>query len=135
MLATQAFVSQCLNATLERRERIAKLLADVDRRARQGRGDVVLRGHIGPHDDKITVKGFVEEEKDGKQVATDEPRDYEVEDCCEVGSRLERPLAERVPAFDRVQRSAARICSGTAFEWSNFARTSSWKWKPVASVR
>jgi dipeptidyl-peptidase 4 len=80
VLATQAFVSQCLTAVMERREVIAKLLEDVDRRARQGRGEVALRSHIGPYEKKITVKGFVEKEKDGNQVATDEPRDYEVED-------------------------------------------------------
>ncbi len=76
----------------QRRERIAKLLADVDRRARQGRGEVALRGHIVSHDEKITVKGFVEEEKDGKQVATDEPRDYEVEDVAKSVADLSVPL-------------------------------------------
>ncbi len=79
VLATQAFVTECLNAVIERRERIQELLDDVDRRAARGRGEVALRSHIGPHDSKITVKGFVEEEKEGKQVATDELRDYEVE--------------------------------------------------------
>jgi dipeptidyl aminopeptidase/acylaminoacyl peptidase len=92
VLVTQAFVSQCLNAAVEERERIAKLLADVDRRARQGRGDVTLRSHTGPYEDKITVKGFVEEEKDGKQIATDEPRDYEVENWAKSVADLTVPL-------------------------------------------
>jgi dipeptidyl aminopeptidase/acylaminoacyl peptidase len=80
VLATQAFVTQCLNAVDQRRERIDKLLDDADRRARRGRGEIVLRAHIGPHDEKITIKGFVEEEKEGKTAATKEPKDYEVED-------------------------------------------------------
>jgi dipeptidyl aminopeptidase/acylaminoacyl peptidase len=80
VLATQAFVSQCLVAVMEQRERIEKLLEDVEQRARQARGEVALRSQIGPHEAKITVKGFVEEDKDGKQTATDEPRDYQVED-------------------------------------------------------
>ena len=118
MLATQAFVSQCLNAIVKRRERIAKLLADVDRRARQGRGEVALRGHIGPHDEKITVKGFVEEEKDGKQVATDEPRDYEVEDVAKSVADLSVALPSAyllLARFRRVPReSAAARHSGGA---------------------
>jgi dipeptidyl aminopeptidase/acylaminoacyl peptidase len=80
VLATKAYVAACLDAVLERRERIISLVAAADRRARQGTGEVALRYHIGPHDEKITVKGFVEETRDGRRVATSEPRNYEVED-------------------------------------------------------
>ena len=105
VLATQAFVSQCLNAD-PRRTRTHRKTSCRCRSAStagQGRRRAPMATSVS-HDEKITVKGFVEEEKDGKQVATDEPRDYEVEDCCEVRSRLERPLAECLLAFDRFQR-------------------------------
>ncbi len=116
VLATQSFVSQCLNAVVERRERIAKLLDDVDRRARQGRGEVALRAHIGPHDEKITVKGFVEEEKDSKQVATDEHRDYEVEDWAKSVADLNVALPsayllspEFSPCCENLQRHGIEV--------------------------
>ena len=93
VLATQAFVAQCLNATLERTRTYRKTSSTMSiGEHEQGRGDVALRGHIVSHDEKITVKGFVEEEKDGKQVATDEPRDYEVEDVAKSVADLSVPL-------------------------------------------
>jgi dipeptidyl aminopeptidase/acylaminoacyl peptidase len=116
VLATQAFVSQCLNALVEKRDRIAELLADVDRQARRGRGDLALRSHLGPYPDKITVKGFVEEEKDGKQVATDQPRDYEVEDYSKSITDVSVPLpsaylfsSEFQAVSENLQRHGIRV--------------------------
>jgi dipeptidyl aminopeptidase/acylaminoacyl peptidase len=116
VLATKSFVSQCLNAVQERREPIAKLLAAADGRARQGTGEVALRYHIGPHEKKITVKGLVEEEKDGKRVATEATRDYEVEDWSKSVADLSVPLptaylfsAELKNCVENLQRHGIRI--------------------------
>ena len=62
------------------------------------------------------MKGFVEEEKDGKQVATDEPRDYEVEDWAKSVADLSVPLPSAYllsPEFsaccENLQRHGIRV--------------------------
>lgn len=114
VLVTQAFVEQCLRAIDERRERIAELVAAADRRARRGRGDVVLRGRLEAYDDKITVKGFVERDKDG--AATDEPKDYDVENWARSVADVRVPLpgaylfsAEFAACRENLQRHGIRV--------------------------
>jgi hypothetical protein len=116
VLATQAFVSQCLNVVVEQREQIKKLLDSVDRRARQGRGDIALRYHIGPYEEKITVKGFVDQEKEGRPLVTEEPRDYVVDDYSKSVADLSVPVpsayvfsAEFSACRDNLQRHGIRV--------------------------
>ena len=70
MLATRDFVHECLLFAHERREKIARLLKNAEKRARHGK--VVLKHRLAPFREKQVIKGFVEE--DGK--ATTEARDY-----------------------------------------------------------
>ena len=79
VLATQDFVSQCLHEVVAQREKIAKLLDEADKQASKATSKVALRHRIEPYEDKIVVKGYVEQQQDGKPLATDEPHDYEVE--------------------------------------------------------
>jgi dipeptidyl aminopeptidase/acylaminoacyl peptidase len=116
VLATKAFVEQCLEAVDERREAIARLLADADRKAREGTGDVTLRSRIEPYDEAVTVKGFVEQQQDGRQAATEEPRDYQVEDWAKSAAALSVALPKAylfapdlVACCENLQRHGVRV--------------------------
>jgi dipeptidyl-peptidase-4 len=98
VLATQAFVDACLDELVDQHGRVAELTAAADCGPRVG-SEVALRGHVEAQDADVTVKGFVEEERDGRSVATEEPRDYEVEDWSRsaVDAKVELPLAWLIP--------------------------------------
>jgi dipeptidyl aminopeptidase/acylaminoacyl peptidase len=74
VLATKGFVQECLDFTAEHKDEIKKLLKEAKPPEK-----VALRGKAAPLGDKWTVLGFEEEEKDGKRVATDKPKDYKLE--------------------------------------------------------
>lgn len=63
---------------------------------------VAIRTRVAPFDGKVTVKGWVEEQRDGRTRPTDEPKDYEVEHWAKFEPALSvaRPAAYILPPGD-----------------------------------
>lgn len=110
VLATRGFLRGILEHVAEHREQLGKLLREV-RSSDDREGRVVLRHRLAPAPQPATVLGFVEEVKDGKRVATKEPRDYRVEhlDRTEPVLAVRRPFAYLLPArLERVVENLQR---------------------------
>lgn len=61
---------------------------------------IALRTRVAPFDAKVTIKGWVEEQRDGRARPTDEPKDYEVEHWARFDAALTvaRPWVYVIPA-------------------------------------
>ena len=81
VLGTRDFVRECLEYVAAHGDRVRQALDAADEAARRGpEGEpIALRSAAKPRAEKATVLGFVEEERDGHVVATDEHMEYEVE--------------------------------------------------------
>jgi hypothetical protein len=106
VLASKAFVQSVCEFTRDNREKVGKLLAEV-RAATVKAGQapavkdlVVLQHKPAVVGRPVNVLGFVEETRDGKRVATDRPRDYEVQYLggTEAVLSVRRPYAYLFPA-------------------------------------
>ncbi len=105
VLASRAFVRSILDYSAENKERIAKLLSAA-RSVAGGKDapELVLRHKATPLGDRlgrpVNILGVVEERKDGKRIATDQPKEYEVEywGGVEPTLRVRRPHAYLFPA-------------------------------------
>jgi dipeptidyl aminopeptidase/acylaminoacyl peptidase len=74
VMVSLSFARSCLEYSVEHKDEIKKLLKDDKPPEKVGiRGKAVALG------DKWTVLGFEEEEKDGKRVVTDKPKDYSLQ--------------------------------------------------------
>jgi dipeptidyl aminopeptidase/acylaminoacyl peptidase len=95
VLCSQAFARSCLEYTAEHKEEVKKLL-------KEGKlpEKVAIRGKAVPLGDKWTILGFEEEEKDGKRVVTDKPKDYALQFIGKVEPALSvtPPYAYLLPA-------------------------------------
>jgi len=76
VLATRAFVQACIDYAAENRETIRKLLKESRQDEAKRIEPVALAHKLAPLAKPVTILGFVEEQKDGKRVATAKPRDY-----------------------------------------------------------
>ena len=97
VIDTRDFVLECLEWIAERRERLVRLVAEVDRDAGDAaaaRRLVPLRTRVAAFPERVKVLGWVEEERDGERRRTDEARDYEVELVNDF--RPERSLEESI---------------------------------------
>lgn len=85
VMATLHFARAALRYAAANKAHIRKLLSDADDaavkagRERSPTDLIPLRNKPAPASEKVTALGFVEEHRGGKPVATDQPRDYEVE--------------------------------------------------------
>jgi dipeptidyl aminopeptidase/acylaminoacyl peptidase len=99
VLATRDFVRACLAQAAGRKDEILKLL-DSARKPRKADGSVALAAEAKALPEPATILGFVEEEKDGRRVPTDQPKEYKVDLVQDYRpTRLStRPQAYLVPA-------------------------------------
>ncbi len=98
IVATLEFVRGLLEFTAEHKEEARKVLAG--RKAPKVGDEVAIRSDPKPSKEPVTVLGFVEEERDGRHVATKEPKDYPVilEEEFTPTFSVRRPYAYLVPA-------------------------------------
>ncbi len=84
ILATRAFVRQCLIYASQRADDIRDMVQAADERTTDvgndpSGGDVVaIRSEIAPFADNVRIEGFVEDVRDGRTISTGKPRTYEV---------------------------------------------------------
>jgi hypothetical protein len=105
VLASKGFVESICEYAAENNNRIRKLLAEArDGTIKAGRDpqaedQIVLQHKAAVHGRPVAIPGFVEEQKDGRRVATDKPRDYEVQYLggTEPVCRVRRPFAYLLP--------------------------------------
>jgi dipeptidyl aminopeptidase/acylaminoacyl peptidase len=105
VLGTRDFVRGCLEFAAANRAKIRALLAEADRAAveagRSPRGDdlVALRSRPAAAPGRATVLGYEEERRDGRLVATDREREYDVAlvDRFEAERSRARPWAYLLP--------------------------------------
>jgi dipeptidyl aminopeptidase/acylaminoacyl peptidase len=106
ILASRDFVKSILEYAAANKAKIQKLLSDA-------RSSMIASGHDPQPSDRValrcktaplpktfTIHGFVEEEKGGRRVATDQKREYEVQywGNCEPTLSVQRPYAYLFPA-------------------------------------
>lgn len=103
--ASETFARSCLEYVAENKDTLKTLLTECrDTTVRNGKtpredSQVALRVRTVAAKAPATILGFVEEEKDGKRVATDKPKDYPVEviNRCEPIISVARPFAYLFP--------------------------------------
>ncbi|MCH6548029.1 MAG: hypothetical protein IH798_06235 [Gemmatimonadetes bacterium] len=106
VLATRDFVRHCFQYAAAHKDEIAALLEAARQRTidagKTPRTDdmVPIRTTLAAFDQPVTIEGFVEETEDGRTVATDQARSYEVRHFGRFESALSvrRPFAYLFPA-------------------------------------
>jgi len=108
VLATRDFVRACLEDAAAHKDQVRALLNAAD--AATGKpvdgelapASIALRSRAVAAPEKVRIKGFDEEQRDGKPVSTGRARDYE----CELRTRFEPTLSVPKPAAYIVPRDA-----------------------------
>jgi dipeptidyl-peptidase-4 len=118
ILATRDFVRSILEYTAENQAKIRRLLTEARGRAARPEsskgvpaGDIVLRYKAVPVGGPAKLLGFVEEQKNGKHVATNQPREYDVRYIggCEPTLSIRKPYAYLFPpAWTKVVENLQR---------------------------
>jgi dipeptidyl aminopeptidase/acylaminoacyl peptidase len=106
ILASRDFVRSLLEYTADNQDKVQTVLSQArDRAVTAGRDprpddQVALRCRPGPLPGTVKLLGFVEEVKDGRHVATREPKDYELQywGDCKPTLSVARPYAYLLPA-------------------------------------
>jgi dipeptidyl aminopeptidase/acylaminoacyl peptidase len=106
VLASRDFVRSILEYTAEHKDQIRTLVADaraatVKAGTEPKPGDrVAIRSKAAPMTAAVNLLGFVEEDKDGRRVATDKPAEYRLEyfGRTEATLTVQRPYAYLLPA-------------------------------------
>jgi hypothetical protein len=106
VLATRDFVRSILDYCAVHKDQLRTLLAEArEATIRAGREPkatdrVAIRCQLVPLDRRMTVLGFVEEEKNGRRVATAQPKDYAAQylGACAPTLSIRRPYAYLFPA-------------------------------------
>ncbi len=106
ILATRDFVHSILDYSAAHKDRLRTLLAEArEATSRAGRepkatDQVAIRSKLVPLDRPVTILGFVEEEKNGRRVATGQPKDYPAQYVGVAAPTLSvrRPYAYLLPA-------------------------------------
>lgn len=96
VLGSLAFCTSILHAADAQRDEIREVLQAASERTAD---KVAIRSKAGPWRSMLTVKGFVEETRDGRSVSTGEPKDYQVElwDAFAPEREVRRPAAYILP--------------------------------------
>ncbi|HEY7154985.1 MAG TPA: DPP IV N-terminal domain-containing protein, partial [Gemmataceae bacterium] len=96
VFATRDFVRAIFEHTAANKDKIRAVLRD----ARKEKEQIALRHRMTPLPGRTTVLGFEEERKDGRNVATDRPKDYTVEyaGVAEATLSVRRPYAYLFPS-------------------------------------
>lgn len=96
VLATRDFVRTILEYAAQNKDKLSTRL----REARKEKDDVVLRHRMKPLPGRTTILGYEEEQKDGRTVATETPKDYTVEylGVAEPTLAVRRPYAYLFPS-------------------------------------
>jgi dipeptidyl aminopeptidase/acylaminoacyl peptidase len=121
VLATRDFVRACLEYVAEHKDGTMALVAQ----ARQGSGrssrfdsvvNVAIRDKLAPVGQPANLLGFVEEMKNGRRVATDQPKEYRLEYLgrCEPTLSVTKPYAylfpeSHTPAIENLQRHGINV--------------------------
>ncbi|MCC6661321.1 MAG: DPP IV N-terminal domain-containing protein [Phycisphaerales bacterium] len=101
--AQEHFLLGTFQWAADHKDEIKKLLADADRKVidagNNAEGEVPVRTKAVPFEKKVVFKGWVEKEVNGKNVRTDEPKDYEVDLVADFKPTLTvpRPFAYVIP--------------------------------------
>lgn len=112
--ATRDFVHACLDDVAAHKDEIRRLLAEVrDEAVKEDAGGraVAIRAEARAFPEKATILGFVETEREGKRVPTNEPKEYTVERVqkFEPTMSVARPFAYLIPeAYSSVVENLQR---------------------------
>lgn len=106
VLVSKGFVENILAYLAENKDEVQKLLAAARAdtikagAAPQAENKVILKANNVAAGRPVAIRGFVEEQKDGRRVATDKPREYEVTYLGDTKPVFEvhRPFAYLLPA-------------------------------------
>ncbi len=101
--ASYAFVKANCDYVAENADAVKALVAE----AKKPRSKVALRTKTVAREKPLTVFGYVEEQKDGKTVRTDKPKDY----TCRVIDKLEATLEVDVPAAYLIPAEYAEVAN------------------------
>ena len=112
VLVSKGFVENILGYLAEHKDEVRKLLAEARMGTIKAAGDkVVLKAENTALGRPVSIRGFVEEQKDGRRVVTKEPREYEVTYLGDTKPTLEvrRPFAYLFPpSFTKVIENLQR---------------------------
>ena len=99
VFATRDFVKQCLELCAAQQRRIGEVIQATKDEPRGAAKRVALRFEHAPLPTRYQVLGYVEQNADGKTVATQEPRDYDVEylGLALPTHSVDRPYAYLIP--------------------------------------
>ncbi len=120
--ATRDFCRGCLEYAAEKKDEIRGMIRKADeatvtagREPKDG-DEVPIRSEVKSFAEKVTALGFVEEERDGKRVATQTPKDYTVELVNDFVPTVtvKRPFAYLFPAsltnvVENLRRHGAQV--------------------------
>jgi dipeptidyl-peptidase-4 len=98
---TRDFVRACLQYAADHKAELAKVLdRGRDAGSPSGGEEVAIRSEAKAYPDPVTVLGFVEEEKDGRRVATEQSKDYRVDlvQDFQPTATVRTPYAYLIPA-------------------------------------
>lgn len=116
VLGTRDFVHAILEHAVANKETIAKHLSAALETTGKLAANVAIRQKVVPLPGSYKIKGYVEEERDGKRVRTEEFKDYPVEVLAKSEPTLTvtRPVAYLIPekfqpAIDTLQRHGIEV--------------------------
>ena len=135
MIASQAFVTACLETAAANRKELEKAIAST------GPIRVPIRTLTEPFPTKIGVLGFEETVKNGKRIVSDKPKEYSLDFVAKVvpSESVSRPFAYLIPpryqhAIETLQRHGiqSRNCARTST--STLRRSQSRRWMLTKGV-
>jgi dipeptidyl-peptidase-4 len=119
ILASRDFVRSILDYAAENKEKLRKWVREAtgsQGNGEKGRDRVALQHKAVPLPQPVTLLGFVEEVKNGRRVATDQPRDYQLQyyGVCEPTLIVHKPYAYLFPptyakAVENLQRHGVEV--------------------------
>ncbi len=109
--ASYAFVKACLEVAAEKKAEVRQVIDQPV--SEKGRPDMIpVRTKVEAFPGKRTILGFEEEQKDGKRVTTDRPKDYALDDVSRVVATevIKRPAtAYLIPADQEAAIKVLRL--------------------------
>ncbi|MFN0133549.1 MAG: DPP IV N-terminal domain-containing protein [Phycisphaerales bacterium] len=104
-----AFVRALLDLLASRAADVRTAIRDADRDAERGESPVPLRARAKAHPEPAAVKGWVEEQVNGRARATDQPKDYDCQVFIDTETVLavDRPKAYLLPLGEAIDGDAS----------------------------